>query len=255
MCAGSAPPCARRRRPAPHGASTALLAPSPVRPYSLRGFAPQARARALPPTALRRRLLSPRGCRCCAGALGRDPPIGQPLVRCTLATRRPAHTTAPPRHAHRATAVAGASAGVAGSLCRATHDQPTGPRPGVGGAPAPSRIAPGGGLAASDSPGRPRAPRPLPRRRRRGAALLLLTPLLLLLLDFSLLALSLDALLAALHVAEPAPDASPLRFGSDGRPAGRSGAGQRAVCCVVFSVTRVSSFVFSRTCVVLRVLA
>ena len=81
--------------------------------------------------------------------------------------------------------------------------------------------------------GRPRAPRPLPRRRRRGAALLLLTPLLLLLLDFSLLALSLDALLAALHVAEPAPDASPLRFGSDGRPAGRSGAGQRAVCCVV----------------------
>ena len=52
-----------------------------------------------------------------------------------------------------------------------------------------------------------------------------------------------DALLAALHVAEPAPDASPLRFGSDGRPAGRSGAGQRAVCCVVFSVTRVSSFV------------
>ena len=51
-----------------------------------------------------------------------------------------------------------------------------------------------------------------------------------------------DALLAALHVAEPAPDASPLRFGSDGRPAaGRSGAG-RAVVCVVLAVTRVSSF-------------
>ena len=41
-------------------------------------------------------------------------------------------------------------------LCHHAHEPPTGRRPGVGAAPAPSRVTPGGGRAAGDSPGRSR---------------------------------------------------------------------------------------------------
>ena len=145
----------RSNRACPGWASpgTACAAGAPAH-LSACSSAPQACSRAGSRAVLRLRLP------CRDGAAEPDGSAPQARARSpagyAVLRRRLAIQTSAPRHACRRRRRRRGASRRAVCLCHHAHEPPTGRRPGVGAAPAPSRVTPGGGRAAGDSPGRSR---------------------------------------------------------------------------------------------------